>query len=95
MYEVTLIRPCTDRPNLFIAEAKLPRELDMSRVEPVLGGFADVRYSQRLGVAKFCFDGREVIVYRNGRVDLRQVRDADDARRAMRRLEELLGDCFI
>lgn len=95
MYEIDLVRPCADHPDRYIAEARLPSKIDFERVDRVLQGLPDLKFSGRLGVAKFTLDGREVIVYRSGRVDLREIRSVEDARGVMQRLEGLLQGCFL
>ena len=47
-----------------------------------------------LGVAKFDYKDRTLILYRSGRVDLRKIMDAGDAQTLMDELEALLSSAF-
>ncbi len=105
-YDIVITKPCTDAPGRFIAESRFGRQFNMGRlcsvVKAIEGGenstdvkaFTDVKCSESLGVAKFDFRGRTLILYRSGRIDLRKVVDEGDARAAMAELESVLSSAF-
>jgi ArsR family metal-binding transcriptional regulator len=95
-YKIRLARPCVDDPKKYVAESHLGCEVDIERLCRVLETLPvrDVRCSPRLGVARFEFDERSVMIYQNGRVDLRRTTSAEDAEDTIERVVELIGECF-
>jgi ArsR family metal-binding transcriptional regulator len=99
-YEIVITRPCTDAPGRFIAESSFGRRFAMGRLcalaKAIDGakGFSDLKCSESLGVAKFDYRGRTLILYKSGRIDLRRIVDADDALAVMHDIEERLKDAF-
>ena len=93
-YEIVITKPCTDAPGRFIAESKFGRRFDMDRLCALVRTMDGAKCSESLGVAKFDFKGRTLILYRNGRIDLRKIVDEGDARAAMAELESVLSGAF-
>jgi len=87
-YDIRIVRPCADDPDFNTAHADLKAELDMDAVCDMMENDGNARVSRVLGVVKFDVEGSDITVYRNGRVDMRKVRDMDHARRLMETLEE-------
>ncbi len=93
-FSIVITRPCTDAPNRYIAESSFGRRLDMAATCARVHDLPGAKCSESLGVAKFDFGDWTVILYQSGRVDLRKVRDEDDARAAMAALEQMLAGAF-
>ena len=93
-YEIVITKPSTDAPGRFIAESSFGRKFNMGKLCAVLKSINGAKCAESLGVAKFDYQDRTVILYRSGRIDLRKIRDADDARAAMGELEAMLRDAF-
>lgn len=99
-YNIVITKPCTDAPGRFIAESTFGRKFNMDRlctlVKAIDGAkdFTDVKCSESLGVARFDFKDKTLILYRSGRIDLRKVADESDARAAMAELESVLAGAF-
>ncbi len=93
-YEIVITRPCVDAPGRFIAESAFGRRFNMSKLCELITPIAGAKCSESLGVAKFDYKEKTLILYRSGRVDLRKIENAEDARTAMKDLEAMLGDAF-
>jgi ArsR family metal-binding transcriptional regulator len=93
-YEVIITRPCTDAPGRFIAESSFGRKFNMGRLCELVKRVDGAKCSESLGVARFDYRDKTLIVYRSGRIDLRKVKDAEEAREAMAELEALLYGAF-
>ena len=55
----------------------------------------ELRCSTRLGVARFKLDDWQIMIYRNGRIDIRRVSSVDDAKVAIDRVENMLHNAFV
>lgn len=75
-YDIVITRPCTDAPDRFIAEYSFGHRFNVDRLVKAIDG---ARCSESLGVAKFDYDDKTVILYRGGRIDLRKIKDVEDA----------------
>jgi len=93
-YNIVITRPCTDVPGRFIAESTFGRKLNMDKLCALVKSIDGAKCSESLGVAKFDYKDRTLILYRSGRVDLRKVADAEDADATMRELESIFHDAF-
>jgi len=93
-YEVVITRPCTDAPGRFIAESAFGRKFNMGRLCAIVKTIDGAKCSESLGVARFDYGDKTLILYRSGRIDLRKVKDAGEARAAIAELEALLGKAF-
>jgi len=56
------------------------------------GKVREFKCSVKLGVARFEMDGRGVMVYRSGRIDIRRVGDLEEASRVIRKVRAMLGE---
>lgn len=94
--KIHLARPCIEDPRLFIAESSFGRGIDMEMACSILKelGVKEMRCSSRLGVARFRLDDRQVMIYRNGRIDVRRVLNVDDAAIAIDQVESMLENAF-
>jgi len=93
-YEVVITKPCTDAPGRFIAESTFGRKFNMGRLCELVKSVDGAKCSESLGVARFDFKDKTLIVYRSGRIDLRKVKDAEEARATMAELKALLRRAF-
>ena len=93
-YDVVITRPCTDVPGRFIAESRFGRKFNMGRLCVQIKIFEDAKCSESLGIARFDHKNNSVILYRSGRIDLRKVKDVEEARATMAELETLLSKAF-
>lgn len=99
-YEIKLARPCVDDPGKYIAESQYRREFSMEDLCTILqnkkerGVVDDLKCSARLGVAKFEFEEKTVMLYRSGRIDIRKTTDVEDAKILMEKVEEMVKKAF-
>ena len=92
--DIQLSRPCIDDPTRYIAECHLGKTLDMEETCNILRetGVDELKCSINLGVARFELEGKGVMLYRSGRVDIRKIRDAEEARIFLEKIISLLSD---
>ena len=93
-YHIVITKPCTDAPKKFIAESSFGRKFRMDRLCGLLKTMDGARCSESLGVAKFDFKDKTLILYRSGRVDLRKIADRDEAQATMDELAAMLTEAF-
>lgn len=95
MYEISLARPCTDDPDKYIAESSFSRPFSMKKLCLILKKrVAGLKCAEDLGVAKFEIDGKTVMLYRNGRIDIRSVKDTADAEAIMEKVEKMVAPVY-
>ena len=80
--DIRLSRPCVDDPTRYIAECHLGKRLVMEKLCDILRqiGAKDLRCSINLGVARFELEEKSVMLYQSGRVDIRKIRNTEEAR---------------
>lgn len=93
-YNIVITKPCTDAPGRFIAESSFGRKFRMDELCALAKSVDGAKCSESLGVARFDYKDKTLILYRSGRIDVRKVKDADDAQATMSELEALLRDAF-
>ena len=57
-------------------------------------GAKGVRCSVKLGVARFELEERSVMIYSSGRVDIRKIRNTDEARVVMGQITDMIKDAL-
>ena len=57
-------------------------------------GMPEMRCSAKSGAARFRLDDWQVMIYRNGHIDIRRVKDIDDAAKAIEMVGIMLKDGF-
>ena len=79
---IRLSRPCVDDPTRYIAECHLGKRLVMEKLCDILRqiGAKDLKCSLNLGVARFELEEKSVMLYQSGRVDIRKIRNTEEAR---------------
>lgn len=94
--KIFLARPCIVDASLFIAESSFGSGLDMDVVCSILKELEmpEMRCSAKLGVARFSLDNWQVMIYKNGHIDIRRVKDIDDAAKAIEMVGIMLKDGF-
>jgi len=94
--KISLARPCIEDASLFIAESSFGSGLDMDVVCRILGELEmpEMRCSTKLGVARFRLDNWQVMIYKNGHIDIRRVKDIDEAAKAIEMVGIILKDGF-
>lgn len=99
-YEIKLARPCVDDPGKYIAESRYDNGFSMDELCIILheekekGIVDDLKCSTRLGVARFELEEKTVMLYRNGRIDIRKTTDVDDAQKLMKKVREMVKKAF-
>jgi len=95
--DIRLARPCVDDPTRYIAESRFQHGFDMKALCAHLRkcAMSDLKCSESLGVARFELDDKQVMLYRNGRVDIRRTIDVDDARQFLKKLETIVTCAFV
>jgi ArsR family metal-binding transcriptional regulator len=94
-YSIVITRPCTDAPGTFIAESSFGKAVTMESLCGLMKGIEGSKCSESLGIAKFDMDGKTFIVYRSGRVDMRKIKNEQDAHDTMSKLDTMLEKVFI
>lgn len=89
-------RPCIEDPSRYIAECHLGKRLVMEKLCDVLRniGVKELKCSIRLGVARFELEGRSVMLYQSGRVDIRRIQNTDEARDILEQIISMVKDAF-
>ncbi len=93
-YQIVITKPCTDAPKKYIAESSFGRKFRMDRLCGLLKTMDGAKCSESLGVAKFDFKDKTLILYRSGRVDLRKIADKNDAQATMDELAVMFKEAF-
>jgi len=93
-YQIIITKPCTDAPKKYIAESSFGRKFSMERLCGLLKSVEGAKCSESLGVARFDFKEKTLILYRSGRVDLRKIADKNEAQATMDELEAMLMEAF-
>ncbi len=57
-------------------------------------GAKDLKCSIKLGVARFELEGRSVMIYQSGRVDIRRIQTTDEAREVMGLIKSMIEDAL-
>ena len=92
--DIRLSRPCIEDPTRYIAECHLEKKVDIGKLCDILRriGTKELKCSVRLGVARFELEGRSVMIYQSGRVDIRRIRNTDEAREVMEQIMDMAKD---
>lgn len=94
--DIRLSRPCIEDPSRYIAECHLGKRLVMEKLCSVLRdiGVKELKCSVKLGVARFELEGRSVMLYRSGRVDIRRIRNTGEAEEVIGKITSMVKDAF-
>ncbi len=93
---IRLSRPCVEDPTRYIAECHLEKRVNIGKLCDILHSIEakELKCSTRLGVARFNLEGRSVMIYQSGRVDIRRIRSTDEAREMMGKIMEMVRDAL-
>ena len=96
LMEIRLSRPCVEDPTRYIAECHLGKRLDMKKLCDILReiGANELKCSLNLGVARFELEGKNVMLYQSGRVDIRRIRSTDEARIFLEKIVSMVKDAL-
>ena len=94
--DIRLSRPCVEDPSRYIAECHLGKKLAMEKLCELLRnvGAKELKCSIKLGVARFLLEGRSVMLYQSGRVDIRRIQNTDEARDVLEEIRAMVKDAF-
>lgn len=94
--DIRLSRPCIEDPALYLAECHLGKKVNIEKLCDVLRslGARELKCSVRLGVVRFELEGRSVMIYQSGRVDIRRIRNTDEARGVMEKIMEMAEEAL-
>ncbi len=94
--DIRLSRPCIEDPSRYIAECHIGKKVDIGKLCDILRGTGakELKCSVRLGVARFELEGRSVMIYQSGRVDIRRIRNTDEAKGVMRQIMDIAKDAL-
>ena len=74
-YKVKAVRPCVSGG--FVVEGHFGKPFSMRELCTMLQGIAQC--SEKLGVARFSHEGRNITIYKSGRIDVNGVESEDAA----------------
>lgn len=94
--DIRLSRPCIEDPTRYIAECHLGKKLIMEKLCDVLrlANVKELKCSIKLGVARFELEGRSVMLYQSGRVDIRRIQNTDEAEHVLEQIIALVKDAL-
>lgn len=94
--DIRLSRPCVDDPTRYIAECHFGKRVVIEKLCELLrgAGAKGLKCSVKLGVARFELEERSVMIYSSGRVDIRKIRNTDEARVVMGQITEMAKDAL-
>jgi ArsR family metal-binding transcriptional regulator len=90
-YDVKTLRPC--KSGGIIVEGHFGREFSMQALCALLHGVA--KCSKKLGVARFSHEGRDITLYRSGRIDVHGVSSEEEAIKFINDINVIVKDAFI
>jgi uncharacterized protein len=77
--ELVVYKPCKDEENKIMFETELPYEIDIQKTCGELEKIGSPKCSEEMGIAMLETEGRNVTVFKNGKVVARRVVDKEDA----------------
>jgi len=106
---ITYIHPCISEPGKITAEARLTTSLEGTMdlkygfYDPIqlcimlnmTGFFKNVRCSPNLGVGRVTVDNKTVLIYKDGRINVRKAKDKEDAIQTIRLVSRSLWGAII
>ncbi|AEH61715.1 conserved hypothetical protein [Methanosalsum zhilinae DSM 4017] len=98
--EIKLARPCIDEPDRYIAESRFSHSFMMDTLCSILnklsesGEISGIRCSAKLGVARFEWQEKTILLYRNGRIDIRRAVSVEDADHIITGLQKMIIQAF-
>jgi len=94
--DIRLSRPCIDDPTRFIAECHFGKQVFIEKLCELLRSYGakGLKCSVKLGVARFELEDRSVMIYSSGRVDIRKIKNTDEASVVMEEITDLVKEAL-
>ncbi|ADI74659.1 conserved hypothetical protein [Methanohalobium evestigatum Z-7303] len=99
-YSIDLTQPCVDDPSKYIAQSRFVKKISMDILCQILqqylnfGSISQLSCSEKLGVARFDFMDKTIILYKSGKIDVRRTSGVEDARNTMKNVEDMISGSF-
>ncbi|MBI5681449.1 MAG: ATP-dependent sacrificial sulfur transferase LarE [Methanobacterium sp.] len=77
--DLVIYKPCKDEANKIMFETELPYEVDIKNTCIQLENLGSPKCSDEMGLTMLEVDGKNVTIFRSGKVVARRVRDKEDA----------------
>jgi uncharacterized protein len=81
--ELVVYKPCKDEKNRIMIETELPYTINIEKTCKELKSLGEIKCSVEMGIAMLETEGRNVTVFKNGKVVARRVKDTDDAEKLL------------
>lgn len=81
--ELVAYKPCKDEENKIMFETELPYEVDIKKTCPELKKLSSAKCSQEMGIAMIELEGKNVTVFKTGKIVARRVSDKEDAEKVL------------
>lgn len=81
--ELLVYKPCKDEANKIMFETELPYEIDIKNTCAELEKLGHIKCSKEMGIAMLEIKGRNVTVFRTGKIVARRVADKEDAEKLL------------
>ncbi len=77
--DMVVYKPCKDEKNKIMFETELPYEIDIPDTCQELEKLGEVKCSSQMGIAMMELEGRNVTIFKKGKIVARRVKDKEDA----------------
>jgi uncharacterized protein len=81
--DLVVYKPCKDEKNKIMFETELPYEIDIKSTCQQLETLGKLKCSESMGIAMCEIEGRNVTVFKNGKIVARKVQDQNDAEKLL------------
>lgn len=78
--DMVIYKPCKDEADKIMFETELPYEVNIQETCHKFEKLGEVKCSIQMGVAMMELEGRNITIFRKGKIVARRVKDRDDAR---------------
>jgi len=101
---VLYVKPCTSEHGKLMADIELTKDQDSRFMDPKTlcslleihkRRFAEMRCSEKLGVAKLKWSGKEISIFKNGKLKIQQAADRDEILRVANSMSRLIWGSAI
>jgi uncharacterized protein len=76
-------KPCKEETNKIMFETELPYEIDIKNTCSELEKLGSLKCSQEMGIAMLEIEGRNITLFRTGKIVARRVTDKEDAEKIL------------
>ncbi|MGZ7107967.1 MAG: ATP-dependent sacrificial sulfur transferase LarE [Methanobacterium sp.] len=88
--DLIIYKPCKDEANKIMFETELPYQIDINKTCQELEKQGSPKCSEEMGIAMLETEGRNVTVFKNGKVVARRVKDKEDAEKLLTEILPLI-----